>query len=67
MVTRTYVDSFQTKVEQSYVNLTKLNSSTYPAITSVRYEYTDSSSTVPAVTAYYIYDQYALRVLTASV
>lgn len=65
-VTRTYVNSFQSKVEQSYVNLTKLNSTLYPATTSVQYQYTDSSSGTPAVTAYFIYDQYALRTIAAS-
>jgi hypothetical protein len=60
----TYVDTFQTRFMQSFVNLTKINSTKWPAVTSAQVEYSDMSS-VPQLTAYFVYDQYALR--TASV
>jgi hypothetical protein len=67
--TVTYVDSWQTRFMQSFVNLTKLNSTTWPAVTTVRYEYNDTSvggASVPVLTAYYVYDQFAFRTVSLS-
>jgi len=64
-VSVTYVDTFQTRVSQSFVNLTKLNSSLYPAVTTSQIEYNDTG--MAAVTAYFIYDQWALRTYNVSV
>jgi hypothetical protein len=58
-----YVDTFQTRYAQSFVNLTKIDSTTYPANTSISIGYNDTTSG-PAVTAYNVYDQWALRVVT---
>lgn len=63
-VTRTTVDTFQTRFYQSFVNLTKYNSTSYPAITTIRYEYPDNCTNCEGLTAYSIYDQWALRVVT---
>lgn len=65
-VTVTKVDTFQAKLNSALFNLTQADSSTYPAITSVRIDGPDTSSAFPnttfePVTAYYIFDQYALR------
>lgn len=57
------IDTFQTRFFNSFVNLTKQNSSTYPAVTTVRIEpaYLDGTGT-DRLTSYTIYDQFALRV-----
>jgi hypothetical protein len=63
------VDSFQTRVMQCFVNLTKANPTVYPALTTTKFEYNDTAlggSNVPVLTAYYIYDQYAFRVASLS-
>jgi len=61
------VDTFQTRFYQSFVNLTKFNSTSYPAVTSVQIDQTpEFCSTCEALTAYNIYDQWALRVVTDS-
>lgn len=52
-----YVDTFQTRFFQSFVNLTKINSTTYPAVTTVQIHDTNTEP----LTAYNIYDQWALR------
>ena len=62
----TKVDTFQAKFNSAFVNLTQLDSSTYPAVTSMRIDPVDSSNAFPgttqtALTAYFIFDQYALR------
>jgi len=63
----TYVDTFQTRFMNSFVNLTKLDSTKCPAITSVRHSYNDTGfNNPPALTAYYVMDQYSLRVLALS-
>jgi hypothetical protein len=49
-----------TRISQSFVNLTKYNSTKYPALTTVRVDYTTSTN---RLTSYTIFDQYALRVL----
>ena len=51
------VDDLQTRMMMSYVNLTKSDSTTYPAITTVTI---DNTMMLP-LTTYYVYDQFALR------
>lgn len=63
------VDNFQTRLMNSFVNLTKVNPTLYPALTTTNYEYNDTSvggTAVPVLTSYFIYDQWALRVATLS-
>lgn len=65
-ITVTKVDTFQAKLNSALFNLTNHDATTYPAITSVRIEGPDTSSAFPnstfqTVTAYYIFDQYALK------
>ena len=67
----TKVGTFQTRFMQSFVNLTELNSTTYPATTSIRIDPVDSSSAFPdttqtALTSITIYDQWALRTKAAT-
>jgi hypothetical protein len=52
-------DNLQTRIFQSFVNLTEENPTTYPALTTVRI---DNLTKTDNLTAYYIYDQYAIRV-----
>jgi len=54
-----YVDTPVTKFSQSFVNLTQKNSSLYPATTSI----TIDTTITPALTSYYIYDQWAFRTI----
>ena len=58
------VDSLQTRMMQSFVNLTMQNSTRYPATTSMQIQYSDTGTAM--TTAYFVYDQYALRTLSAS-
>lgn len=65
-VTVTKVDTFQSKLNSALFNLTQADPTTYPAVTSMRIDGPDTSnafigSTFEPVTAYYIFDQYALR------
>jgi hypothetical protein len=61
-VTVTKVDSLQTRLYQSFVNLTKNNSTTYPALTTISIQHPDPSCTnCEGLTAYQIYDQWAIR------
>ena len=67
------IDTFQTRVMQSYVNLTKYNSTQYPAASVVRIEILDQSNAfadrgtvTDLLTTVSIYDQWALRVITNS-
>jgi hypothetical protein len=65
-ITVTKVDTFQAKFNSAFFNLTQADSTTYPATTSVRIDGPDTTnafvnSTFQPVTAYYIFDQYALR------
>lgn len=63
------VDNLQVRIMNSFVNLTKSNPTQYPALTTTKYEYNDTAlggSNVPVLTAYYIYDQYAIRVASLS-
>lgn len=63
-VTYTNVDSPATRFMQSFVNLTQINPTRYPQLTSMRLEYGDTA-TVPT-TAYYIFDQWAFRTISVS-
>ena len=61
-VTVTKVDSLQTRIMQSFVNLTVLNSTLYPATTTTQFEYNDTTTSgTPVLTAYFVYDQWAFR------
>jgi hypothetical protein len=53
------VDSIQTRLMQSFVNLTQLNSTRYPATTSKQIQYSDTGTAM--TTAYFVYDQFAFR------
>jgi len=64
--TVTYVDSFQTRYMQSFVNLTKVNSTLYPAVTTMQLQYGDTSDGTNPVSAYFVFDQWALRTVAAS-
>lgn len=55
------VATFQEKINSALINLTELNSATYPAVTSVQIDQPEFNTTVPALTTYYVYDQWALR------
>ena len=58
-----HIDTFQTRFFQSFVILTRQDSTEYPA-TSV-FTYTDYPNTnAESLTSVSIYDQYALRVVT---
>ena len=60
-----HIDTFQTRFFQSFVNLTKQDSTEYPAtsvITYTNYPGTNAES----LTSVAIYDQFALRVSTAA-
>jgi len=54
------VDTPATRFNQSFVNLTNIDSTAYPATTSVRIDNTMS----PALTSYYIFDQWAFRTIS---
>jgi len=53
-----YVDTFQTRFYQSFINLTKIDSTAYPAVTTMQ---TDAEN--PSLSCYNIYDQWALRTI----
>ncbi|NDA63499.1 MAG: hypothetical protein EBX50_15885 [Chitinophagia bacterium] len=62
----TKVDTFQAKLNSALINLTQLDSTTYPATTSIRIDPVDTSNafsgtTQTPLTAYFIFDQWALR------
>jgi len=58
-----HIDTFQTRFFNSFVNLTKQDSTKYPAVTTTRIEpnYLQGTS-MDLLTSYSIYDQFALRV-----
>jgi hypothetical protein len=63
------VDTFQTRFMQSFVNLTKYNSTQYPATSVIKIGQYDASNAFSdvgtitnALTTIYMYDQWALRV-----
>lgn len=65
-VTVTKVDTFQAKLNSALFNLTQADPTTYPAVTSMRIDGPDTSNAFPdstfePLTAYYVFDQYALR------
>lgn len=62
----TKVDTFQARFMQSFVNLTQLDSTAYPAVTSMQLQYGDTSDGNNPVSAYFIYDQWALRTYDVS-
>jgi len=53
------VDTPITRFTQSFVNLTEINSTTYPAVTTVQI---DNTMNIP-LTTYSIYDQWAFRTI----
>jgi hypothetical protein len=55
------VSTFQEKINSAFINLTEINSTTYPATTSIQIDQPEFSTTTPALTTYYIYDQWAMR------
>lgn len=55
-------DTLITRFNQSFVNLTQVNPTLYPATTAVRIDY----ATTPPITAYDVYDQFAFRVISLS-
>ena len=57
-----YVDTFQTRFFQSFVNLTKQDSTTYPAVTTMQVQQTNTEP----LTTYSVYDQWALRTQEAA-
>lgn len=57
------IDTFQTRFYQSFVNLTKINSTTFPAVTTIRIDQPEFNSSAPALTSISVYDQWALRVV----
>jgi len=60
-----YVDTFQTRIMSAFTNLTKLDSSTYPAVSTVQVYPDPTTGGVNALTSINVYDQWALRVKTA--
>ena len=52
------VDTLQTRIYQSFVNLTAADSTKYPATTSVRID----NTTNPPLTTYFVYDTFTFRV-----
>jgi hypothetical protein len=60
------IDTFQTRVFQSFVNLTELNSTTYPAVTSARIIRYENCTECEPLTSYSIYDQWAFRTKAVS-
>jgi len=61
----TYVDTFQTRLMQSFVNMTSANPTLYPATTAIQVYPDPSTGGVNPLTAINIYDQWALRVVTS--
>ena len=67
------VDNVQTRIMQSFVNLTKANASVYPALSTIQVlnpenlqPFPVGNTTVPALTVVQIYDQFAFRVASLS-
>jgi hypothetical protein len=61
------IDTFQTRFFQSFVNLTKYDSTLYPAVTTFVTQRQENCPSCPPLSTYNIYDQWALRVLTGTV
>lgn len=62
------VDTLQTRLYNSFVNLTRQDSTKYPALTTTRIEpnYLPDSTRTDLLTSYTIYDQFALRIWSNS-
>lgn len=63
------VDNIQTRIMQSFVNLTEANPSAYPSLSTVQIQQPENlqnNTVVPALTVVQIYDQFALRVASLS-
>jgi len=63
------VDNVQTRIMQSFVNLTKTNPTAYPSLSTVQIlqpENLQNNTVVPALTVVQIYDQFAFRVASLS-
>ena len=58
------VDNIQTRIMQSFVNLTQLDSTRYPATSSKQIQYSDTGTAM--TTAFFVYDQYAFRTTAVS-
>jgi hypothetical protein len=56
------IDSFQTRLFMSFKNMTKTNSTSYPAVTSV--QITNYETGVESLTSISVYDQWAIRTTT---
>jgi len=57
------IDTFQTRIAQSYVNLTQADSTSYPATSVITIDRPEWDAGAEALTAVNIYDQWALRVV----
>ena len=65
------VDNLQTRIMQSFVNLTKAEPTKYPALSTVQISAPENlqpfvNTTVPSLTVVQIYDQFAFRVASLS-
>jgi len=60
-----HIDNFQTRFYQSFVNMTALDSTNFPATTTTRIQNFPGTYQEP-LTSISVYDQFALRVLTAT-
>jgi hypothetical protein len=66
------VDNLQTRIMQSFVNLTKAEPTKYPALSTVQISTPENlqpfpaNTTVPSLTVVQIYDQFAFRVASLS-
>ena len=60
------VDNIQTRIMQSFVNLTKSDPTKYPALSSIQISQPENSTVLPALTVVQIYDQFAFRVASLS-
>lgn len=58
------IDTFQTRVFQSFVNMTAENSTVYPATTSIKISRPENCTDCEALTSISIYDQWAFRIKT---
>lgn len=58
------IDSFQTRLYQSFVNLTKYNSTQYPATSSIVVTRPEMCTDCEPLTSVNTYDQWAVRVVT---
>ncbi len=59
---RNHIDNFQTRFYQSFVNMTAIDSTAFPATTTIRIQNFPGTYQEP-LTSISTYDQFALRVL----